>query len=157
MNNVIIECNNLTKSYNASKIFENANVKFYKGITGLVAPNGYGKTTFIEMCSGLRKNFSGKILIYEKSPDNAKSHIGFLMDKPAYPRTITVLDYIEYVSMIYKTRYSDEILKMLLGNVTHKKIYELSAGYIKRLAFFIAVMHMPDVVFADEPFSNDVS
>lgn len=151
----IIECLNLTKAYENHFVFKNANCKTGSGITGLVAPNGYGKTTFIEMCVGVRKNYTGNINILGKSPDYVKNSIGFVPDKPSYPANIKVGDYIELVNEIYGRKPDYNMIQLAnIEKVMDLKIGELSAGYLKRVSFLLAITHSPKIVFADEPFSN---
>lgn len=151
----IIKCTNVTKKYDKNIVFSNLNIKINKGITGIVAPNGYGKTTFIEMCMGLLKEYTGNIKILDENIDNVRDKIGFVTDKPIFPKNLTVLDYINIVSKIYNKKYDDNIIKLFkINNVLNLKIKNLSAGYLKRLSFLLAVIHKPEIVFADEPFSN---
>lgn len=155
MGNNIIKCENLNKSYGDKVILKNVNIEIMPGIIALVAPNGYGKTTFIEMCCGLRNNYKGKIKILGKKISEVKQLIGFVEDKPAFPGNVMVMDYIRIVSAIYKTKIDDEIINLSgIREVYNYKIKDLSSGYLKRLAFIISVIHKPKLIFADEPFSN---
>ncbi|WP_337860377.1 ABC transporter ATP-binding protein [Ferroplasma sp.] len=154
MNN-IIECVNLSKKYDKNFIFNNVNVKINNGINGFVGPNGYGKTTFIEMCTGLKKYYTGDLYINGKKPDIEKNEIGLVMDKPVFPENVSVTDYINIISQLYGKKPDDSMIDVLrLESVKNKKIRTLSAGYLKRLAFAVAIIHNPKIVFADEPFSN---
>jgi len=152
---VLIECKNLTKEYGNKCVFNDASFTISTGITGLVAPNGYGKTTFIEMCAGVRKNYTGTINIFGKIPDQVKQFIGFVADKPAFPKNLKVGEYINIVSEIYGTQPDMELIQLAkMDSVYNLRIKDLSAGYLKRLAFITAVAHHPKLVLADEPFSN---
>jgi len=155
MNNIIIECNNLSKSYGNKTVLKEIDIKIPAGITGIVAPNGYGKTTFIEICCGIRKNFSGEIKVLGQKVGNSRNDIGFISDKPAFPGNIKVFDYIKIISDIYGTTIDKNIISLSgIENVYGFKIKNLSAGYLKRFAFIIAIIHKPKLIFADEPFSN---
>ncbi len=154
-NENIIVVENITKKYDSHYVLKDANTVIKSGVTGIVAPNGYGKTTFIEMSVGVRKNYQGKIKILGKMPDEIKSNIGFVADKPSFPRNIKVREYINIVSEIYKVSLNQNLVREAkIDEILNARIGDLSAGYLKRLAFLIAVMHSPKVVFADEIFAN---
>lgn len=151
----IIEVDNLTKKYGSTVVLREASFKIESGVTGIVAPNGYGKTTFIEVCAGLRKGYSGVIKILGKSPDEVKERMGIVMEKPVFPKNLKVFDCIKLISYLYNKEFDEDLINVSqIGQIMQKKIGDLSSGYIKRLAFIIAVAHHPDVVLADELFSN---
>ncbi len=155
IDNNIIVVENLTKKYGNHYVFKDANIIIKSGITGIVAPNGFGKTTFIEMCVGVRKNYTGEIKILGKMPDEIKNNIGFVADKPSFPRNIKVQEYLNMVSEIYKVSLNQDLVHdAKIDEILNVRIGDLSAGYLKRLAFLIAVMHSPKIVFADEIFAN---
>ncbi len=155
IDNNIIVVENLTKKYGNHYVFKDANITIRSGITGIVAPNGFGKTTFIEMCVGVRKNYTGEIKILGKMPDEIKNNIGFVADKPSFPRNIKVQEYLNIVSEIYKVPLNQDLVREAkIDEILNVRIGDLSAGYLKRLAFLIAVMHSPKIVFADEIFAN---
>lgn len=154
-NDNVITCSGLSKNYGKNIIFDNLSIDIPGGITGLVAPNGYGKTTFIEMCCGLRSTTSGEIKILGKNINNAKEHVGLISDKPIFPPNITVEDYIKIISDLYNVDIDANLLELSgIKKVYKYRIKELSAGYLKRFAFVISMLHEPKLVFADEPFSN---
>lgn len=154
-NENIIEVQNLTKKYNNHYVFKEANIVIKKGVTGIVAPNGYGKTTFIEICAGVRKNYTGRINILKKMPDEVKHIIGFVPDKPSFPKNIKVGEYIQIVSEIYNVPLNQNLVQLAkIDEVLNVRIGDLSTGYLKRLAFLIAVIHSPKVELADEIFAN---
>ncbi len=154
-NNNVITCANLSKNYGKNIIFDNLSINIPEGITGLVAPNGYGKTTFIEMCCGLRSISSGGVKILHKNINDAKRHIGLISDKPVFPPNIIVEDYIKIISELYNVDIDGNFIELSgIKKVYKYRIKELSAGYLKRFAFVISMLHKPELVFADEPFSN---
>ncbi len=154
-NENIIEVENLTKKYNNHYVFKEANIVIKSGVTGIVAPNGYGKTTFIEMCAGVRKNYTGRINILKKMPDEVKHIIGFVPDKPSFPKNIKVGEYIQIVSEIYNVPLNQDLVQLAkIDEISNVRIGDLSTGYLKRLAFLIALIHSPKVELADEIFAN---
>ncbi len=151
----LVECEDLTKRYGDNYVFRNASFSVRTGVTGIIAPNGYGKTTFIEMCAGVRKNYTGRISILGKMPDQVKDLIGFVADRPAFPGNIKAGEFVRIVSGIYGIHPDQELIRLAkIEGVSDTRIGDLSAGYLKRLAFLLAVVHSPKVVLADEPFSN---
>ncbi len=151
----IIQIEGLTKRYGGQYVFKNASFNIRTGVTGIVAPNGYGKTTLIEMCAAVRKGYTGRISIYGKAPDQVKDITGFVADKPVFPKNIKVGEYVRIVGEIYGTQPDRELIRLArIDGMLDVRIGNLSAGYLKRLAFLLAVMHFPKVALADEPFSN---
>ncbi len=151
----IVACKDLTKRYGNNYVFRNASFNIGTGVTGLIAPNGFGKTTLVETLAGVRKNYTGEISIFGKTPDQAKQLIGFVADKPAFPRKIKVEEFLRIVCEIYGVEPDQDLIRLAsIEKVLDARIGDLSAGYLKRLAFLIAVVHSPKIVLADEPFSN---
>ncbi len=111
-NNNVITCANLSKNYGKNIIFDNLSINIPEGITGLVAPNGYGKTTFIEMCCGLRSIVAGDIRILGKNTNNAKRYTGLISDKPVFPPNIIVEDYTKIISELYNVDIDENLIEL---------------------------------------------
>lgn len=153
--NNIISVSSFTKSYKSRNVFEDVNITMPSGINGIIGPNGYGKTTFLETCMGIRSDYSGNIKILNNCIKNVRKYIGFVPDKISFPKNIFVKDYINIIAGLYNVNVPEELLDISnIKSVLNSRIGVLSAGYLKRLSFFIAIMHKPDLVLADELFAN---
>ena len=108
MNSAIIEVNNLVKQFKNSLAVNNLNFKINKGtITGLLGPNGCGKTTTMGMMLGLIKPTSGTVFIYGQNIENEKNRTNIL-DKMNFispyielPKKLTVEENLKVYGRMY--------------------------------------------------------
>lgn len=159
-NNILIEIKDLSKVYKQGKkkikkVFENINLKIYENeIIALIGPNGAGKTTLVEIISQIKKQTSGTIKYHYKS-DNGKENIGVKFQDLAFPRGLTVKDFIDFQIMLSKNNISSEFLNEMLNTFQlseflNYKVSKLSGGQQQRLNVLITMMNKPKVLFLDE-------
>lgn len=131
-------------------------------IFGFLGANGAGKTTAMRMLCGLLKPTSGKATIagfdVYRQTEQIKQVIGYMSQKFSLYEDLTVRENIRFYGGIYglsraKLRAkSDDIIRQLnLGSVADKLVVSLPLGWKQRLAFSVALVHDPKVVFLDEP------
>jgi ABC-2 type transport system ATP-binding protein len=159
----VVEVNNIVKSY-ADKIAV-SDLSFavaQNGIFGLIGPNGAGKTTTIRMMMDIIKPDSGEVMILgEKLTEASKNRLGYLPEERGLYRKLTVIDSIIYLASLKgMDRHSaeeraDELLNQT-GMLPHKgkKIEELSRGMGQIIQFIVTIIHNPELVVLDEPFSG---
>ncbi len=117
---------------------------------GLVGPNGAGKSTLVKIMTGLLYPDSGKVYL------NLKQPIGYVQEEPTFLDT-TVYKNIAYIAELNNIPYSEmETLfeKFGLSEKKNKLPSELSHGQKKRLALLRALLHNPEFLILDEPFSG---
>ena len=151
----ILKIQNLTKRYGSTLALDNVSMEIYSGITGFVGPNGAGKTTLINIVTGLISADSGKIRV--ASGENFKTHLGVVRDRISLPPELEVKYFLDKVVELYNgdmSRVNEVISITGLKDVQHKKIGELSMGYKKRVGIAQAVVHDPELIIADEPFTQ---
>ncbi len=131
-------------------------------IFGFLGANGAGKTTAMRMLCGLLKPTSGEARIagfdvYRQS-EQIKQVIGYMSQKFSLYEDLTVRENIRFYGGVYGLSRadlrakSDEIIRQLdLGTVADKLVVSLPLGWKQRLAFSVALIHNPKVVFLDEP------
>ena len=131
-------------------------------IFGFLGANGAGKTTAIRMLCGLLKPTSGEARIagfdVYRQTEQIKQVIGYMSQKFSLYEDLTVRENIRFYGGIYglsradlKAK-SDQILEQLnLGSVADKLVASLPLGWKQRLAFSVALVHNPRIVFLDEP------
>lgn len=159
----IIEVENLTKIY--GKFYANDHLNFYvkKGeIFGFLGANGAGKTTAIRILCGLSKPSGGKIRVagfdvYHQT-EKIKRNIGYMSQKFSLYEDLTVKENIEFYGGIYglsnkmlKQKTKELLEKLDLTNKQNMLIADIPLGWKQRLAFSIAIIHNPQIVFLDEP------
>jgi ABC-2 type transport system ATP-binding protein len=134
-------------------------------VTGYLGPNGSGKSTTIKMITGLMETTSGKIL-YQGEPMERdlfayKQHIGYV---PEEPHLYSHLSGLEYLTMIGRLRNlppkpTAERIDGLLGLFSlrgdrHTGISAYSKGMRQKILLSAALLHNPDLLLLDEPFSG---
>ncbi len=157
MNEVIVQIENLIKSYGKIKAADDISFEVFKGeIFGLVGPNGAGKTTTIECIEGLRKSDSGNLKVMDLNPLTSgrvlRNSIGIQLQESELPGRIKVWEAIDLFSSFYsKTIKHDPLLKDL-GLDGKKGAYfsRLSGGQKQRLFIALSLINDPELVFLDE-------
>ncbi len=131
-------------------------------IFGFLGANGAGKTTAIRMLCGLLKPSSGSATIagfdVYRQTEQIKQVIGYMSQRFSLYEDLTVRENIRFYGGIYGLpkaelrRKSDAIIQQLdLGGVADKLVASLPLGWKQRLAFSVALVHDPRIVFLDEP------
>lgn len=158
-----IEVQNLTKKFGNFTAVDSISFNVRKGeIFGFLGANGAGKTTAMKILCGLSKPTSGKATVagfdvYTKT-ELIKKHIGYMSQKFSLYEDLTVIENINFYSGIYgltdksiKEKSEFLINKLNLQNVRYSLIRSLPLGWKQKLAFSIAIIHDPEIVFLDEP------
>ena len=159
----VIEVTELTKKFGSFKAVDNITFDVYKGeIFGFLGANGAGKTTAMRMLSGLLIPTSGQAVVagynVRKSPDKVKQNIGYMSQRFSLYDDLTVKENIRLFGGIYglskselSTKQDDILNKLELINEKDTLVKSLPLGWKQKLAFSIAMIHNPKVVFLDEP------
>jgi len=157
------EVNHIVKSYADKAVVNDLSFSVAQGeIFGLIGPNGAGKTTTIRMMMDIIKPDSGDVTILgEKLTEASKNKLGYLPEERGLYRKLTAIDSIIYLASLKgMDRHSaEEKANELLnhtGMLPHKKkrIEELSTGMRQVIQFLVAIIHDPELVILDEPFSG---
>lgn len=131
-------------------------------IFGFLGANGAGKTTAMRMLCGLSKPSSGKATIagfdiYTQT-EEIKKHIGYMSQKFSLYEDLSVRENIRFFGGIYGlsraelARKSEELIRRLeLEEVANELLASLPLGWKQKLAFSVAILHEPKIVFLDEP------
>lgn len=174
--NIIIESNiiddyaiyveKLTKKFGNFTAVNNISFKVKKGeIFGFLGANGAGKTTAMRILSGLSKPSSGIAYVagfnVYKQQEKIKKNIGYMSQKFSLYEDLTVVENIKFYGTIYgvdkkeiKERTEILINKLELQNEANKLVGSLPIGWKQKLAFSVAIFHVPKIVFLDEPTSG---
>ncbi|MGO4697973.1 ABC transporter ATP-binding protein [Paenibacillus sp. 2TAB26] len=155
-----IELRNLTKTYNQFTV-DNVSLDVKKGyITGLIGPNGVGKSTLIKMMLGMIRPDSGSVKILGRAmPEHEvdiKQRIGIVSDDCFYYEHLTIRDMKEMIAPFYK-KWSNTKFNGLLEQFElspKKKIDELSKGMKIKFSLAVALSHEAELLIMDEPTSG---
>lgn len=153
---------NVNKSYGDKKVVDNINLEINKpGVYGLLGTNGAGKTTTIRMLLGILKKDSGEINWKGKEVKRKHVNFGYLPEeRGVYPK-VNVYTQLMYFAKLkgMKEEKADEAIRYWMKrleveeyiNMTAEK---LSKGNQQKIQFITAVVHDPELIVLDEPFSG---
>ncbi len=153
---------NVSKSYGDKKVVDNISLEISKpGVYGLLGTNGAGKTTTIRMLLGILKKDEGEITWNGKEVERKHVNFGYLPEeRGVYPK-VNVYTQLMYFAKLkgMKEEKADEAIKYWMKrleveeymNMTAEK---LSKGNQQKIQFITAVVHDPELIVLDEPFSG---
>ena len=159
----MIELKDLTKKYGAFQAVNHLNLSVKKGeVFGFIGPNGAGKTTTIKMMGGILAPTAGTVTIaginMQKEPENAKSKIGFIPDRPYLYEKLTGMEFLKFTADLYgvsaatfQSRAFKILKKFSLDDWAQALIESYSHGMKQRLIMSAALLHEPQVIIVDEP------
>ncbi|HEY5468980.1 MAG TPA: ABC transporter ATP-binding protein [Bacteroidales bacterium] len=163
MSENVISVKNLVKKFGSFIANDNLNFEVAAGeIFGFLGANGAGKTTTIRILSGLSKPTSGEVKVagfdaYRQS-EQIKKNIGYMSQKFSLYEDLTVKENIILYGGIYgmkkkliRKRISELLAKLKFQEYENRIIADLPLGLRQKLAFSVAVLHEPKIVFLDEP------
>ncbi len=163
MGEPIIHTKNLTKKFGDFVTVDNISFEIMPGeIFGFLGANGAGKTTAMKMLIGLLKPTSGEATVAGfdvfKQAEKIKRNIGYMSQKFSLYEDLTVLENIRFYAGIYglsnqqiRDKSKELINKLKLEEVKDTFIKSLPLGWKQKLAFSVAILHEPKIVFLDEP------
>ena len=158
-----IETFELTKHFKGTKAVDRLNVKIKQGeIFGLLGPNGAGKTTTISMLCTILKPTEGTATIngYDilKDPHNVRKSIGIVFQEPSVDDILTGRENLRLHTMWYsvpreiRDKRIDEVLQLVgLEKRQNSLVKTYSGGMRRRLELARGLLHLPKVLFLDEP------
>ena len=163
MSEKVITVHNLVKKFGSFTANDNLSFDVYAGeIFGFLGANGAGKTTAIRILSGLSKPTSGEVNVAGfdayRQTEQIKKNIGYMCQKFSLYEDLTVKENIVLYGGIYgmsksliRERLSDLLAKLRFQEYENRIIADLPLGLRQKLAFSVAILHEPKIVFLDEP------
>lgn len=154
---------NLSKNFNGFKALKGINLQIPSGtIYGFLGPNGAGKTTTIRLIMDIYKPDEGEITIDGIPPgDKVQHRIGYLPEERGLYRKMKIFDQLLFFAELKKVKPSVAKKKILhflekfeLINWKDKKVETLSKGMQQKLQFIGCILHDPDILILDEPFTG---
>lgn len=160
----MIEGINLSKSYGSKSVLRDISVRIPKGeFVAVLGPNGAGKSTLLKILALISKPDSGQVNIGEQALVNSKgelkrkigiiSHSSFL-----YPE-LTAYENLQFYGRLYgivnlEAQIIAVIKKVGLILALNEPVYTFSRGMLQRLSIARALIHNPEVILLDEPFTG---
>jgi len=163
MEQPVIQTSNLYKRFGDFVAVDDITFEVEKGeIFGFLGANGAGKTTAMRMLCGLSIPTSGQATIagfdVYRQTEEIKKNIGYMSQKFSLYEDLTVLENITFFGGIYglsnqqiKTKSQQLIEQLDLEKEAKKLVGSIPLGWKQKLAFSIAILHQPAIVFLDEP------
>ena len=123
------------------------------GFVVVTGPNGSGKTTLLRLCAGLALPSEGELTVAVQ-----RAQIGYLGHEPLVYRELTALENLDLYGRLYKVPERRERIGMLLERfglweVRHERVVSYSRGMTQRLALCRVLLHEPQLLVLDEPYS----
>ncbi len=162
MDNAIV-VRQLTKSFGETLAVRDVDLIVPQGaLYGLIGPNGAGKTTMIRMILSILFPDRGDLMVLgHRTALEAKDRIGYLPEERGLYKKMRVGDFLLYMARLkgqdgpqLRARISGWLERVNLGDVERKRCEDLSKGMQQKVQFIAAVLHKPDLLILDEPFSG---
>ena len=163
MQKKLIEVRGLTKKFGEFIAIDKLDFEVFKGeIFGFLGANGAGKTTAIKILCGLSYPSSGEVNVagfdVYKQTEQLKLNIGYMSQKFSLYEDLTIYENIRFYGGIYgigrkelHNKSEQLIRKFGLVNERNSLISDIPLGWKQKIAFSIAILHDPKIIFLDEP------
>jgi ABC-2 type transport system ATP-binding protein len=160
---VTLSARNLIRRFGKRGAVNGVSLELHRGeVLGLLGHNGAGKSTTLQMLTGVLLPHAGTIEIcgfdLARQPDQAKACIGYLPETPPLYRDMCVDGYLEFAARLRRVpagRVAEALQQVKqrcgLQDVGRKLISTLSKGYQQRVGIAQAIIHHPEVIVLDEP------
>lgn len=162
-NAATLRVENVTKRFGDFTAVENLSFEVRAGrVFGFLGPNGAGKTTTIRMIVGITAPDEGRIELFgELVSSRLQNRIGYLPEERGLYKKIKVIDQLRYFAALKGISPSEAdkridfwLDRMKLSEWKLKKTTDLSKGMQQKIQFVSTVLHDPDLLILDEPFSG---
>ena len=162
-NEAAIDLRGVTKTFGGLTAVDGLDLTIPRGgLYGFIGPNGAGKTTSIRMIMAILFADRGEVRVLgHASALDAKDRIGYLPEERGVYRKMKVAAYLAFIARLKGVdekglgeRVSALIERVGLAGVGEKRCEELSKGMLQKIQFVAAIIHEPDLLILDEPFSG---
>jgi heme exporter protein A len=150
----LIYARKLGRAFGARRVIRDLDLDLRRGGFLLVTgPNGSGKTTLLRLVAGLLVPTAGELRV-----DSPRDRVGFLGHEPLVYRELTALENLDLYGRLYRVPERRERIGMLLErfglwDARNQRADSFSRGMLQRLALCRTLLHDPDLLVLDEPFS----
>ena len=161
MRAIVVE--HISKQYGDFRAVNDLTFEVFDGeVFAMLGPNGAGKSTTIRMILDILKPDTGSIAVLGGPlTDATKDRIGYLPEERGLYRSVPVLEMMVYLGTLKglsnaeaRTRTMSYLERLDLAEHAKKKVSELSKGMQQKVQFAVTVLHDPDLIIIDEPFSG---
>jgi ABC-2 type transport system ATP-binding protein len=159
----LLEISSVTKNFDGTTAVDDLSLVVEPGgIYGLLGPNGAGKSTTIRMIMGIIEPDEGEIRVFD-SPlsEKVKERVGYLPEERGLYRKMKVLDHLVFLGEIKgvgtdtaRERAKKWLERVELADWAEKNVETLSKGMQQKVQFISTILHDPQLVILDEPFTG---
>lgn len=162
----LISFQKISKTFGKSEVLSNLNLNIHKQeIIAVVGKSGCGKSTLFKIFLGFYKPDQGDIY-YKKhnlvhNPKQIREIVGFVSQENSFYEKLSIQENLKFFAKLYKVSKSETTHRMdhllELTNLTHAKktiADKISGGMKRRLEFAISLIHNPEILILDEPFTG---
>jgi ABC-2 type transport system ATP-binding protein len=162
-NQVTVKLDKVSKSFGEFTAVKELSMTVRAGrVFGLLGPNGAGKTTTIRMIVNITAPDSGTITLFGRKIDaELQNHIGYLPEERGLYRRMKVVDQLRFFAELKNVRGKEVeakidgwLARVKLSEWKNKRSMELSKGMQQKIQFITSVLHDPNLLILDEPFSG---
>ncbi|MBP7053330.1 MAG: ATP-binding cassette domain-containing protein [Phycisphaerae bacterium] len=158
-----IELDEVRKSFGSVRAVDALSIRVPQGaVYGFLGPNGAGKTTTLRMVMDIIRPDSGQIRMFdEPASATVRGRVGYMPEERGLYRKMTAASVLRYFGSL-RGMTADQLGQRVpawleridLAGYANKRVEELSRGMHQKLQFAVTVIHDPDLVILDEPFSG---
>ncbi len=159
----LVELDHVSKSYEEKAAVRDLSLKIEAGsMFGLLGPNGAGKTSTIRMMIGITMPDAGKVSLFGKPFGNAAlKRVGYLPEERGLYKKMKVIDQLVFLAELRglgaleaKRRSKHWCERLQIADSMEKRTEELSKGMQQKIQFISTLLHDPELIIMDEPFSG---
>jgi ABC-2 type transport system ATP-binding protein len=163
LNEITVKLDGVTKSFGEFTAVRELSLTVRAGrVFGLLGPNGAGKTTTIRMIVNITASDSGSISLFGQKIDaKVQDRIGYLPEERGLYRRMRVSDQLRFFAelknvrrKVIESKIDEWLARVKLSEWKNKRSMELSKGMQQKIQFVTSVLHDPDLLILDEPFSG---
>jgi ABC-2 type transport system ATP-binding protein len=160
---VVLEVDSISKEFGGNRVVNDVSFEVYKGeIMGILGPNGAGKSTIIRCIMGIIYPDTGRISFsINGSRDIVRSKVGYLPEERGLYKDVKVMDVLLYLAELKnyprhraEKRALEYLDKFDLAGKERVKVQELSKGMAQKVQLIASIIHEPQLLVLDEPFSG---
>ena len=157
-----IELEGVGKRFGRIRAVENLSLAIPSGsLCGFLGPNGAGKSTTIRMIMSIIRPDEGSLQVLGGDAVDRKDRIGYLPEERGVYRRMRVEEYLGYIGRLkgvdaisIRRRIDEWLDRIELPDVKRRRCEELSKGMQQKVQFLAAIIHDPELIILDEPFSG---
>src|SRR5262245_26446289 len=162
-NEITVRLEGVSKSFGEFVAVDKLSLTVRAGrIFGLLGPNGAGKTTTIRMIVNITAPDSGKITLFGRQVNpQLQDRIGYLPEERGLYKRMKVVDQLKFFAQLKNVggkevegRIDDWLARLKISEWKQKRAMELSKGMQQKVQFIACILHQPDLIILDEPFSG---